>query len=215
MESSENPSESSRDSRGQLPEHPTLSQPFLDGVRNQDPVQWSRLVTTFGPIVYRWCRTSGVSESDAPDVVQDVFSSVARGISEFERQKESGSFRSWLATITRNRVRDYFRRQAKREQAEGGTEALQRLQQRADSLDSAIDDSIDAATISSPLVQQVLKSVEIEFESSTWQAFWLTTIESQPASTVAATTGLSLASVYQSKSRVLRKLRQRMSEIPT
>lgn len=207
MESSEN--------QRPKPEHPTLSQPFLDGVRKHDPTQWSRLVTTFGPIVYRWCRTSGINESDAPDVVQDVFSSVARGIGEFERQKESGSFRSWLATITRNRVRDYFRRQAKREQAEGGTEALRRLQQRADSLDGIIDESIDAATISSPLVQQVLKSVEAEFESTTWLAFWLTTIESQAASAVAETTGLSLASVYQSKSRVLRKLRQRMSEIPT
>ncbi|QDV46948.1 RNA polymerase sigma factor RpoE [Stieleria neptunia] len=192
------------------PEHPTLSHPFLEGVQQNDPAQWSRLVETFGPIVYRWCRTSGVAESDAPDVVQEIFASVARGICGFERQKESGSFRSWLATITRNRVRDHFRKLAGRQPAEGGTEALRRLQQKADSL----DESIDGDSISSPLVRQVLKSVKVEFEPATWDAFWLSTIESQPAALVAETTGLSVASVYQSKSRVLRKLRQRLSELP-
>ncbi len=194
----------------QQPEHPTLSNPFLEGIQRLDPNQWSRLVETFGPIVYRWCRLSGVPESDSADVVQDVFSSVARGIAGFERKKETGSFRSWLATITRNRVRDHFRKAAVREQAEGGTEAFERLQQKADSL----DDSIDGDSISSPLVRQLLKSVEAEFETRTWQAFWMTTIDNKPASLVAETTGLSVASVYQSKSRVLRRLRMVMSELP-
>ena len=192
-------------------EHPTLSSPFLEAVQQNDPAQWSRLVETFGPIVYRWCRTSGVSHADAPDLVQDVFSSVARGIADFERKKESGSFRSWLATITRNRVRDHFRRAADRERAAGGTQALQQLQQQAESL----DESIDGGSINSPLIRQVLKSVEAEFEPSTWQAFWLTTVENKSASIAAELTGLSVASVYQSKSRVLRKLRKRMDELPS
>jgi RNA polymerase sigma-70 factor, ECF subfamily len=102
------------------PEHPTVSSLLLDGAKQMDPVAWSRLVSTFGPVVYRWCRSSGIRDSDAPDVVQEVFASVARGIGTFERQKEQGSFRSWLATITRNRVRDHFRRQSQRETAAGG-----------------------------------------------------------------------------------------------
>ncbi|QDT13317.1 ECF RNA polymerase sigma factor SigE [Planctomycetes bacterium K23_9] len=175
------------------------------------PEFWSRLVHTFGPIVYRWCRSSGVSESDSPDVVQEVFASVARGISDFQRQKESGSFRSWLATITRNRVRDYFRRQARQQSAAGGTEAFQFLQQQAD----VIDESICGDSIDSPLVRRVLKSVRVEFEETTWRAFWLTTIESQSPSLVADSTGLSVASVYQAKSRILRRLRQAMAELPT
>ncbi|MCO8123937.1 sigma-70 family RNA polymerase sigma factor [Stieleria sp. TO1_6] len=192
------------------PEHPTLSSLFLQGIQQQDPQQWSRLVSVFGPIVYRWCRTSGISEADSPDVVQDVFASVARGISQFERQKESGSFRSWLATITRNRVRDYFRRLGQRELAEGGTEAWQRIEQHAESL----DESIQGDSIHSPLVRQVLQSVKTEFESKTWDAFWLTTIENRTAGWVAESTGLSVASVYQAKSRVLRRLRSRIAELP-
>ncbi|TWU59338.1 RNA polymerase sigma factor RpoE [Rubripirellula tenax] len=203
-------------------DHPTLSSMLISGVKEMDAESWSRLVNTFGPIVYRWCRTSGIAPSDAPDVVQEVFASVARGIGDFQRQKAEGSFRSWLATITRNRVRDHFRRLAKRAAAEGratgGAEALDQLHQIRQlhqiQEEDLLDSTICPASIESPLIRQVLASVESEFEATTWQAFWATAVDQQPASTVASTLGLSVASVYQAKSRVLRRLRTRMAELP-
>ena len=194
-----------------LTEHPTLSSVFLDGVQQLEPQSWSRLVNTFGPIVYRWCRTSGVKESDAPDVVQEVFASVARGIAAFERQKTEGSFRSWLATITRNRVRDHFRRQAQQDLAAGGTDAYERMQSHPDPID---EDAIYGSSIENPLVRRVMESVKLEFEDTTWQAFWMTTIENKSPAFVSQTLSIAVASVYQAKSRVLRKLRQRVSELP-
>lgn len=189
---------------------PTVSSVLLGEVQAMDPAAWSRLVETFGPIVYRWCRTSGVDPDDASDLVQDVFASVARGVADFQRQKPSGSFRGWLATITRNRVRDHFRRVARREAAAGGTDAMQQLQQHAESLDS----SICAESAHAPLVRRVLESVRGEFQPATWDAFWLATIDGRPTEEVAQATGLAPASVYQAKSRVLRRLRQRFEELP-
>ena len=191
-------------------EHPTLSSQFLLDVQQMDSAGWSRLVATFGPIVYRWCRTSGVCDADAPDVVQDVFTAVARGIASFQREKAKGSFRSWLATITRNKVRDHYRKHAKRKNAEGGTDALNQLQMIPEDLDS----TICAANATTPLIREVLRQVEAEFESTTWKAFWLTTIDRAKASDVAVQLGVSADSVYQSKSRVLRRLRQRLAELP-
>jgi RNA polymerase sigma-70 factor (ECF subfamily) len=200
-------------------DHPTLSSMLLGGVRELDAESWSRLVGTFGPIVYRWCRTSGITASDAPDVVQEVFASVARGIGDFQRKKEEGSFRSWLATITRNRVRDHFRRSAKRGEAEGhaigGTDALNQLNQvGCDIGPDDLDSTICPESIQSPIVRQVLAFVESEFERTTWDAFWSATVEEQPASLVATKLGISVASVYQAKSRVLRRLRTQMAELP-
>ena len=192
------------------PEHPTLSSALLGGVQQMDPDSWSRLVTTFGPIVYRWCRASGVGESDAPDLVQNVFASVARGIGSFERQKEQGSFRAWLATITRNQVRDHFRRQAHREAAVGGSGAWQQLQEQPDELDSTICPDL----VRSAVIRRVLESVRNEFEASTWNAFWLSAVDGKTAAEVSSEVGISVASVYQSKSRVLRRLRQRLAELP-
>jgi RNA polymerase sigma-70 factor, ECF subfamily len=191
-------------------EQPTLSSQLLFAVQRMDPAGWSRLVTTFGPIVYRWCRTSGVREADAPDVVQEVFAAVARSVPKFEREKSQGSFRSWLATITRNKVRDYFRSQALRPNAEGGTHALVELHLVPEDLDSTI--CAESAKI--PLIRTVLQQVEAEFEEATWKAFWMATIDGEKAADVAAKLGTSTASVYQSKSRVLRRLRERLAEIP-
>lgn len=190
--------------------HPTASSMLLDGVRRMDAVAWSRLVDTFGGIVYRWCRLSGLSPQDASDVVQDVFTSVARGIGRFERKKSEGSFRSWLATITRNRVRDHFRRQADREVAAGGTEALRRLEQQAECCES----TISAEGIGGAVVRRVLDAVRAEFEPATWDAFWMTAVDGKTAADVAETTGMSVVSVYKAKSRVLNRLRQRMGELP-
>tara|TARA_A100001391_G_scaffold204082_2_gene198434 strand:+ start:404 stop:964 length:561 start_codon:yes stop_codon:yes gene_type:complete len=173
------------------------------------PQAWNRLVTTFGPIVYRWCRASHVPMSDAADVVQEVFSRVVRGIGNFERQKNAGSFRSWLATITRNRTADYFRRAAKSQAAVGGTNAMNALEQLAESVDS----TITPESIQGAFTRQLLTQVRVEFETITWTAFWLTTMEGKSASEAAEATGLSRASVYQAKSRVLRRLRQRLCEV--
>ncbi len=192
------------------PEHPTLSSLLLDGVRAKDPLAWSRLVDTFGGIVYRWCRIAGLDPPDAADVVQDVFAAVARGIDRFERRKATGSFRSWLATITRNRVRDHFRRQAEREAAVGGTDAWRRLEQQAEACDS----TITTEGIGGVILRRVVDGVRAEFEPATWNAFWLAAVEGKTAAEVAAETGLSVVSVYQSKSRVLRRLRERMQELP-
>ncbi|TWU05531.1 RNA polymerase sigma factor [Stieleria varia] len=192
------------------PEIPTASSLLLDRVKAMEPESWSRLAGTFGPVVYRWCRAAGVSSEDAPDIVQNVFASVARGIARFERQRETGSFRAWLATITRSRVRDHFRKESQRAHAIGGTDAWQRLQHQPDLLDS----TINTTGVEGLLIRRVLQSVEQEFEAITWQAFWQTTMEEKPAALVAETLALNIASVYQAKSRVLRRLRQRMAELP-
>ena len=175
-----------------------------------DPERWSRLVALFGPVVYRWCRSSGVREADAPDLVQEVFSSVAKGIGRFQRSKEEGSFRSWLATVTRNKVRDHFRQVARQQVAAGGTAALQQISEQAEELES----TICAEGAESSIMRQALTQVEAEFEPGMWRAFWLSAIDGKGAQEVAELTGLSTASVYQAKSRVLRRLRRYLSEVP-
>jgi RNA polymerase sigma-70 factor, ECF subfamily len=189
-------------------EHPTLSTLWMEGVQQMAPQAWTRLVTVFGPIVYRWCRSSGVPASDASDVVQEVFTTVARSIPNFVRHKAEGSFRSWLATITRSRVTDYFRRSAKQLRAAGGSDAMLAIQQRADMVES----TITTENIQSLITKQLLQEIRAEIEPRTWDAFWLTIIEGRSAAEVAKETGLSRASVYQAKSRILKALRKRLTD---
>ncbi len=181
---------------------------MLGKVRGMDPVTWSRLVITYGPIVYRWCRRAGVREADAADVVQEVFATIARHIGDFQRQKETGSFRAWLATITRSRITDFLRRQSRHPNPVGGSAVLDQLNNVADPVES----SVSLEHLESSVARRIMSILESEFEEVTWRAFLLTTIDGLAPTLVAERLQISLASVYQARTRVLRKLRQRLSE---
>ena len=53
-----------------------------------------------------------------------------------------------------------------------------------------------------------------EFEERTWQAFWLTAVENRAAVEVALELRMSPGAVRVAKSRVLRRLREELGEIP-
>ena len=82
---------------------PTL----LASVKAEDRAGWTRLVSLYGPLVYRWCRCAGLQPADAADLGQEVFCAVARNISNFRRDRPGDSFRAWLHTITLNKIRDH------------------------------------------------------------------------------------------------------------
>ena len=65
------------------------------------------MCTLSGPIVYSWCRRSGLQDSDAADVVQEVFRAVFQHLKEF--QARGGVFHAWLGHITANQIRQHFR----------------------------------------------------------------------------------------------------------
>lgn len=196
-------------------ELPSLSSSLLLQAQAMEPEAWVRLVQAFSPIVYRWAYQSGLSANDSADVVQDVFVSLAKNISNFERQKEKASFRSWLATIARNRVRDHFRKKEKRAYGIGGTAGLERLQNvPTPPDDQQLEHSISVAALDKRLPARVLEIVKADCQPKTWQAFWETTIRGDAAADVAQRLEMSLASVYQARSRILRRLRERLAELP-
>ena len=174
-------------------ELPTISSTLLQQIQDMQPGAWGRLVQVFGPIVYRWCRQSGVPSHDASDIVQEVFSSVSRGITNFHRSQEGQSFRNWLATISRNRIRDYYRRQAKAPTAQGGTEALQAWQNMPD----PIEESLTGDQLDGEISRRVMELVRAEFEERTWLAFHKTVVEGQLPASVARDLDMNVASVYQ------------------
>ena len=175
-----------------------------------NPDSWSRLVTTFGPIVYRWCRAAGVAESDSPDVVQNVFAAVARGIGSFQRRKSRAAFGpGWRpsretrsAIISANSPVERLRPEARKRGNCCRNSRTRWIQPSApENARCAIN-------------RRVLESVRNEFEATTWSAFWLTAVDGKSAAEASAEVGISIASVYQAKSRVLRRLRQKLAELP-
>src|SRR3954470_9973946 len=92
-------------------------------LKDGQPAAWERLTSLYAPLVYHWCRGMRLAEQDMPDVFQQVFQSVASHIQGFHKDRPGDTFRNWLRAITRNKVRDHFRRCARQAQASGGTDA--------------------------------------------------------------------------------------------
>jgi RNA polymerase sigma-70 factor, ECF subfamily len=193
----------------------STSSSLLGRVKQHEAEAWNRFAELYTPLVYRWARQCGLQSSDAADVVQEVFTTVARKIDGFRYDGPQDSLRGWLWTITRNQVRLYFRRRKERPAAIGGSTANYLLQQHA------FEESHSSELIEQPqepagfdshtsLVHRAVALIRQDFQPRTWQAFWQVVIEGRPAVEVAEQLGLTPGAVRQAKFRVLSRLQSEL-----
>ena len=187
----------------------STSSSLLDLVKIRDRGAWQRLVDVYAPLVYRWCRRTGVMADDASDVLQEIFLAVATHIEDYRRDRPGDSFRGWLWTITRNKIHDHSRRQKHQVTACGGSSADERLRRIPDRLPS-VPEADPPSTDEAALAQRVAELIRAEVEDRTWRAFWRLAVDGQPGPDVAAELGMSLRAVYQAKYRVLQRVRQEL-----
>src|SRR5438270_9944297 len=87
----------------------TTSLSLLQRARGRDPEAWRRVVQLYSPLVFSWARRAGLGDADAADLVQEVWRAVVSALERFQRDRQSGTFRGWLWTVTRNKIHDHFR----------------------------------------------------------------------------------------------------------
>jgi RNA polymerase sigma-70 factor (ECF subfamily) len=191
------------------PADESTSRSLLRRAKERDAAAWERLTAIYSPLVYQWCRRAGLQSNDAADVAQEVFRSVVTALDGFRKERPEDSFRGWLRTITRNKIRDHFRAGAADAAARGGTTAHVQLQQAPEKAPS-LEDRESGRQLSSQLARRAVALMESDFAETTWRSFWLTAVEQQPAAAVAAQLGISVPAVYMAKSRVLRRLREEL-----
>jgi RNA polymerase sigma-70 factor (ECF subfamily) len=114
-----------------------------------------------------------------------------------------------LRGITRNQVALFQRRTLGKPSAAGGPEAMWNMLQVADPA-PPIDD--EAAEIGQ-LYKRALDQVRVDFEERTWLAFWLTVIDARAPATLTVELGMSVASIRQAKSRVLRRIKLEVGDL--
>ena len=182
---------------------------LLLGLRANDAHAWHRLLNLYSPLVYSWCRRSGMRPEDAADVLQEVFQAVFGNIDGFRHETRDDTFRGWLRVITRNKINDFFRRRQGELNATGGSDAYRRFLEvtEREEESSAEPSPIDG------VLQRALHLIRAEFRTPTWQAFWLTVVEQRPAAEVAGALGTTPTAVRQAKSRILRRLRQELGDM--
>lgn len=185
---------------------------LLGRARVRDASAWRELVDLYAPLVAHWCHRCGLNSHDTSDCIQEVFSAVAMGLESYQPHSANGAFRSWMWTITRNKVRDLMRKQKRQPRAEGGSSAWQAIA-NAPAEPALPDAEPTTAEQLDNLIHRALERVRSEFESRTWQAFWRTAIDGIPTAVVAQELGITSAAVRQYRARIMRRLREQLGDV--
>jgi RNA polymerase sigma-70 factor (ECF subfamily) len=170
------------------------------------------MVGLYRPLVCYWCGRQGLVGEDVDDVAQEVFQVAAARLADFRRDRPGDTFRGWLRGITRIKVWEHLKAAGQRPPAVGGSTALNRLHGVADEPPAEADE--DAPSEMAALLRRALELVRGEFAPAAWRAFLLTAVEGKSAPEAAAELGLTAVAVRQHKSRVLRRVRQELGDLP-
>src|SRR5262249_47130775 len=93
----------------------------------QDHDAWQQFFQVYSSVVYGLARRRGLQDADAADLMQDVLRRVALAAGKLDYDPRKGTFRSWLFTVTRNRVSDFLQQRQKMVLATGGADGQARL----------------------------------------------------------------------------------------
>jgi RNA polymerase sigma-70 factor (ECF subfamily) len=185
-------------------------------LKDGQPAAWERLTALYAPLVYHWCRGMRLADQDLPDVFQQVFQSVAAHIQEFHKDRPGDTFRHWLRAITRNKVRDHFRRTSRQPQAAGGTDAHVYFSQLAappaDAEAADGPEAHDEEGETRQLLRGALELIRKQVHPQTWQAFWKVVVEGKTPEEVGEELAMRPGTVRVAKSRVLARLRSELGE---
>jgi len=192
-------------------ESSSTSTSLLQRVKAREPDGWRRLVDLYGPLVYEWCRRTGVRSEDAADVFQEVFTSVFTHIGSFRRDCPGQSFRAWLWRITRNKVHDHFRKLRFEAVACGGTDAQAKLAEAPDPPPGCMP--IEQPDDDNRIEFRALELIQATVEERSWRAFWALVVEDRKATDVAQELEMNHRAVFEAKYRVLRRLRQELRDL--
>ncbi|HEY7155043.1 MAG TPA: sigma-70 family RNA polymerase sigma factor [Gemmataceae bacterium] len=176
----------------------------------RDDGAWSQFVELYAPLVYGFARKHGLQDADAADLTQDVLQAVSGGIRRLDYDPKRGTFRGWLFTVVRNKLRDFLAAQKRPGRAVGDADAQRQLQE----LPARDEDQSDwwEQEYERRVFDWATEQVRGVFSESTWRAFWQTAVEGKTGPQAARTLGMSVAAVYLAKGRVMTRLKEIIRE---
>jgi RNA polymerase sigma-70 factor (ECF subfamily) len=133
-----------------------------------DAAAWEEIVRLYSRRIYNLCYRFTGSSDQAEDLTQEVFIKVYRSLSSYDLDR--GAFPTWLTTLTRNLLVDYFRKSKLQRMSDSldavpdGEEGLAPAQQLAD--EGPAPDTQVLAQEKQRMVQQALQKLSPELREA-------------------------------------------------
>ena len=176
---------------------------------SRNDLAWTEFVCAYEPFLTRLVCKQGTPDRHVADVTQQLLIAIAKSVDGWKADGKTASFRRWLGCVARNVVIKFMVRERKQITGQGGSDFLT-------ALEATVDSSTDAELIrqyEQELTLWAAERVRSEFRESSWRAFWETEVVGRPIAEVSAELGVSVGSVYMSRSRIFARIRAVIEEV--
>ena len=194
-----------------------------------DHESWRNFFDTYWRLIYGLAVKSGLTNTEAEDVVQETLLAVAKEMPGFKYDPARGSFKGWLLEITRRRIANQVRRRLKHRHASAGPlageasgqptrERSEPDQRRTATVERVPDPNSDELERhwdqdwQRNLLEAAIVRVKKKVNAKQYQMFNLYVTMEWPMNQVKKTLGVSAAQVYMAKMRIGRLIK---SEVRT
>ena len=188
-----------------IPDTPkTLLRKIAEYANGDDAAEWERFVELYTPVIRQFVSMrEDVNESDADDVVQEIFVRLVNVLRTGTYRPEKGRFRAYLGTMVRRLLIDRHRRALVR--GMGETVSAEDVE--------ILDETPDAAAIVDMRLQEARHAAAMEhvlsrtmLDARTVAAYRAYALNGEPAAEVAARLGITVNALRQVKFRVGRMI---------
>ena len=205
-------------------------QSLLSRLREWDDHEsWRDFFDTYGRLIHGLAVKSGLTHTEAEDVVQETLLAVAKEMPDFKYDPARGSFKGWLLEITRRRIANQVRRRLKHRHVTAGPlageatrlpsgERRETGERRTATVERVPDPKSDEMERlweqewRSNLLDAAIVRVKQRVNAKQYQMFNLYVMMEWPMDQVKKTLGVSAAQVYMAKMRISRLIK---SEVRT
>jgi RNA polymerase sigma factor (sigma-70 family) len=180
---------------------------LLQRVRNWgDDASWRQFFEIYSRFINSLAIRAGLTATEADEVTQATLIAVADRIRTFQYNRESGSFKAWLAQQAHWKIQDQLRRRQREQRT-----CLQRDIHGAESPTATMnllpDERCDYAALSDrewheAVLNTAIARVKARVSPKQYQMFDLYVMKQWPLRRISRALGVSVAQVYVVKSRI-------------
>jgi RNA polymerase sigma factor (sigma-70 family) len=182
----------------------------------QDNSSWQDFFDTYWKLIFHVAMQAGLTEAEAQDVVQETMFSVAKHMPSFQYNQANGSFKTWLLTMTRWRIRDLVRRRKFFSQCKPFYEDTAT---RTSTVDKVVDPKTENlgafwdAEWEKNLLEAAITNVKRAVDPEKYQIFDLCVKKEWAPDRVAEAFSIPIAQVYLAKHRLSELIKEEVKRL--
>ena len=186
----------------------TMRSSVIRAVANtENETAWQRLFDLYAGFIFSIARSKGLKPEDTDDIVQIVFTDLARNLPTFQYDHAKGKFRSYLTGLVHWRVLDKLK--AGKRDADLKASFWEEMEAAA----AAVDDDFSEREWQTAALEEALRRIKPDVRPEHYAAFVASMVEGQDTESVMRLYGISRDNLYQIRKRLTEKLRETVAVV--